>query len=367
MNERGKGRRALGKGLEAPVVFLADPSGEYAHAAELHINRSGESILGYMAVYGEKSGFQAACIALPGGWAALAEREERFSAAEELRLRYVAATRAGAALIVTQRTGKGGRNRFNPWHHFQAHIPVDAEIQDPGPVPAPAGGGVRLGEDEADRAGQAAAARWEVLTRPGREVAGAKEFALAAAAGPRPGPAEAPPAARATVDPAAGEHGVEWGTVIHALLEAALQRPGADLLRLARAALPEHGLDAGRAGEAVEVVRAVTGSELWKRALLSGRRFTEIPFEMEKADAGERPVLIRGAIDLAFWEEEGWVLVDYKTDRLRGRAPEDLVRRYAPQVRLYAEAWERGTGERPREIALYPVQEGLYLPVPAEG
>ena len=114
-------------------------------------------------------------------------------------------------------------------------------------------------------------------------------------------------------------------------------------------------------------MRAVMRSAVWRRALRSEARFTEIPFTFEKRVGVPRPVLIRGSIDLVFRETDGWVLVDYKTDRLRGREPGALALRYAPQVLLYAEAWEQTTGERPRETALYFVREDLYVPVPPEG
>ena len=53
----------------------------------------------------------------------------------------------------------------------------------------------------------------------------------------------------------AGEHGTEWGTVIHTLLEAAMRDPGADLHDLAYASLQHEGLDPARADEAIAVVR----------------------------------------------------------------------------------------------------------------
>ena len=39
------------KGLEAPIVFLCDPTGQFDHPVDLHVDRSGASARGYMAVY----------------------------------------------------------------------------------------------------------------------------------------------------------------------------------------------------------------------------------------------------------------------------------------------------------------------------
>lgn len=41
-------------------------------------------------------------------------------------------------------------------------------------------------------------------------------------------------------------------------------------------------------------------------------------------------------MDCAFREGDGWVLLDYKTDRVED--PAAFVARYAPQLRLYAQA-----------------------------
>jgi ATP-dependent exoDNAse (exonuclease V) beta subunit len=47
------------------------------------------------------------------------------------------------------------------------------------------------------------------------------------------------------------------------------------------------------------------------------------------------------------------VIVDYKTDSVPGGKPDALVDKYAPQVRLYAQSWERITGEKVKEMGLY--------------
>ena len=44
------------KGLEAPVVFLADPTGFKHHAVDLHVDRSGDRVRGYMRIFGRVAG-----------------------------------------------------------------------------------------------------------------------------------------------------------------------------------------------------------------------------------------------------------------------------------------------------------------------
>ena len=66
------------------------------------------------------------------------------------------------------------------------------------------------------------------------------------------------------------------------------------------------------------------------------------------------PTIIRGVIDLAFLEPPGWVIVDYKTDRIAADQLPAAVEHYRPQVEIYANAW--------REMLNQPVSEcGLYF------
>ena len=85
------------KGLEAAVVFLANPTGKWDPPVSLHIDRSGERVRGYLAVYGESSGYGTPpLLACPANWEIYSAEEQRFGDAERNRLLYVAATRISA-------------------------------------------------------------------------------------------------------------------------------------------------------------------------------------------------------------------------------------------------------------------------------
>ena len=108
------------KGLEAPVVFLADPTGAFSHDPQIHIDRSGDGpTRGYLAILGSSNNFHRPLLAYPERWQEFAEEEGKFQKAEKNRLLYVAATRAGNRLIITQRE-EG--NRWNPWSPLNAHL-----------------------------------------------------------------------------------------------------------------------------------------------------------------------------------------------------------------------------------------------------
>ena len=82
--------------------------------------------------------------------------------------------------------------------------------------------------------------------------------------------------------------------------------------------------------------------------------------------AEEAQKIVRGVIDLAFREEGGWVLVDYKSDRAgedAEKAEEILYGRYAAQLAAYAKAWEEVTGESVIERGLLLTHYDRYVVV----
>lgn len=97
-------------------------------------------------------------------------------------------------------------------------------------------------------------------------------------------------------------------------------------------------------------------SEIFQRARAAKRALFEVPFARPRRPAGpDGPIqLIEGVIDLAFEEDDGWVIVDWKTDDVSDEAilaaRRDLYRR---QVDTYAECWEALTGESVARRILY--------------
>ncbi len=65
-------------------------------------------------------------------------------------------------------------------------------------------------------------------------------------------------------------------------------------------------------------------------------------------------VLVQGIIDAWFEEEDGIVLLDYKTDTVPAENGEaELLKRYERQLQLYAYAIENGTGKIVKEVLIY--------------
>jgi ATP-dependent helicase/nuclease subunit A len=61
--------------------------------------------------------------------------------------------------------------------------------------------------------------------------------------------------------------------------------------------------------------------------------------------------LVQGVIDCAYLTNDGWTLIDYKSDRASDT--DALARRYAPQIRMYADALRRITGRPVSKRILY--------------
>lgn len=114
-------------------------------------------------------------------------------------------------------------------------------------------------------------------------------------------------------------------------------------------------------------------SDLAKRmrqAAERGRLFREQPFvygiSAERLSTErevfpkEETVLIQGIVDVYFEEEDGLVLVDYKTDVID--VLDELVKRYKTQLNYYEEALQSITGKPVKEKILY----SFYLGCPVE-
>ena len=99
-------------------------------------------------------------------------------------------------------------------------------------------------------------------------------------------------------------------------------------------------------------------SNLGKRLINAKRIERELPFSMlfdgkrvyDSLEDGEN-LFLQGIIDTAFEEDGEWVLVDYKTDRVK--SGEDLIKRYKIQMDLYKEALQRLTGMPVKACYIY--------------
>lgn len=149
------------------------------------------------------------------------------------------------------------------------------------------------------------------------------------------------------------------GTAAHTLLRAIALLPhtresaAAEIARLER-----EGLLSREEAQAVSPARiaAFFASPLGRRLCAAGTVRRELAFNYRVsarhllgADTDE-PILLQGVIDCCFLEDGAWVLLDYKTDFVSpGTPPEEAAAKHARQVSLYAEALAALTGTPVRE------------------
>jgi len=107
-------------------------------------------------------------------------------------------------------------------------------------------------------------------------------------------------------------------------------------------------------------------SEMGQRMMEADRVYREVPFSLalpanevyaDWQEETDEKVFIQGVIDLIIPGEEGWIILDYKTDQVpepvTDQVSEKLTSRYATQLSLYAEALERIWNKPVEEKYLY--------------
>lgn len=73
--------------------------------------------------------------------------------------------------------------------------------------------------------------------------------------------------------------------------------------------------------------------------------------EIYPEEESDEQILVQGIIDVYFEEEDGLVVLDYKTDKVRSAA--ELVERYHAQLDYYAKALEQVLGKKVKEKIIY--------------
>jgi ATP-dependent helicase/nuclease subunit A len=365
------------KGLEAPVVFLADyQARDVGDKPEegpwLHIDRGGGDVRGWLAVTSKAGGGQR-IIAAPPDWRGLWERERGFEEAERIRLDYVAATRPAACLVVSlfEELRKGSKRDGRPdahvakgaWARFGPALGNAPDVPEVGDVPrataappgersAAVGSAHPLGEELAVRIAELAHPTFarikprEVLTEPAEGLRFTGQGL-----------------------------GESWGRAIHRLVELAGRTGDLDVEAVAETILSAEEVSLAHVDRAVSTVRSIVGSDVWARSRAAACRFVEVPFSIQvtgeslgarvrasaKLEGPPVPTVIRGVIDLVYGDPvaDRWTVVDWKTDSVTAASESQLDDHYRPQVELYAECW--------RHACDGPLRAAVGIPYDHEG
>lgn len=160
------------------------------------------------------------------------------------------------------------------------------------------------------------------------------------------------PSAKEGFGTAAAENAAKRGTATHLLLEKADLSADLSLegLRAQLDGLMEKGLLCADAAALVrlESISSFFGGELGQRFCRSDKKVRELPFTLKDTAGDGTEIVVQGIIDAVFAENDGWVVLDYKTGG-RGKSDDELRDFYLPQLAWYKKAVQRLLGAPVKE------------------
>ncbi len=342
------------KGLEAPVVFLADPySRGNTHTVTRHVRRETDELVAPL-VQGD--GYYQQITHPPLGWddgsaSSFRALEARHETAEDHRLLYVAATRARNLLVVSTYPEKPNDG---PWAPLYPHLEA-AEVAPFDPPAVSPDHGRHAPAPDLDAARADRARRVEDRSHPSYQPQSVtdEERTPSAVKGGAPG------------------YGPEMGAAVHRLLEQCVRerrRGGAVSRAEARHALREAGVDAPaeHLDRVRRQVRGVLDSAFWEDVVEAQIAYAEYP--LAEVVEGTPSIHVRGTVDLLYRRPEGWALIDFKTDRVEKEADLSLPpdHPYRRQVRAYAALWAQHAGESVTQAGLWFADAPRLVPVSVE-
>lgn len=324
------------KGLEAPVVFLAHPCKRPDIEPDHHISRTESSPMGYFVIKKEMGEFTTRTVGQPLNWDSLKAKEEKYQNAEEIRLLYVAATRARNLLFISCSEYSDKRNPWEPLLDFtnkEEYVYKIPEVQIPEPRQPETP--VRIKKEDLEDFKNSI-----------------KEFIASA---------EQPTYMELSVSDIISEEplhtvkgglGPEWGSAVHEMIER-LVKDETSFENYKKMILEQYGFTEPMYSEkAEEIITEFKESGLYARIRNAGIKLTEVPFSitLENGDQileelnveSKLPVTLQGKIDLVLKDEDGWRIIDYKTNHFE--TEEDLkllVKHYSKQIRIYCRVWEK--------------------------
>ncbi|MBZ9533263.1 UvrD-helicase domain-containing protein [Cytobacillus oceanisediminis] len=343
------------KGLEAPIVFLAHPAKLVSSESFLsqHIKREDDESLGYFS-FSTRNGFQKKELALPIDWKSYKQEELLYLEEEELRILYVAATRAEKALIISS-SAKG--NKKNPWsklfevnnmEEFMSEEELSTNSKEKRIE-------ITLQEYQTKTVGLT---RWlenrKQKTFDYWSPTKDKDYSTVVSI------------ERETCG------GKEWGTIVHQVLEKVVK--GQEVANYILSLLQRNNLEVEKKEEIIQMIEVFKRSSIWADLQIADNVLAEVPFMLQvdkesplykliqSTNAEKHPYKVKGIIDLIYKIDGEWVIVDYKTDNPVDR--EDFVQLrnfYQDQLLFYKNAWEEMTGEKVNRTELFFINEQLKL------
>ena len=289
------------------------------------------------------------------GYTQMAEREALMQKAEQVRLMYVASTRARDHLVLSlRRTARGGKGtaagiisdhlKDNPglWEAAPVDLPEASSAENTPTITISLDHSLEGRRHWVER-------RKEMLREMGRP-----SFVAATALERQntDGKSDAESDEKSERDHAEpwrrGRAGTLIGRALHVVLQSADLAKGSDIDVWAKAQSIAEGIPDSEK-EVAQLARRAIESPTVRRAVGSARYWREVPVAIPVGQGS-----LQGFIDLLFEEDGELVVVDYKTDDVREEI-ETAIDRYRMQGAAYALALQQATGQTVKEIIfLFP-------------
>jgi ATP-dependent helicase/nuclease subunit A len=146
---------------------------------------------------------------------------------------------------------------------------------------------------------------------------------------------------------------IGYGIAVHEIF-ARTEPTSKSLADLAAKISAQHGLSEEETAKAADAVRTFFANPDVKSILTTGSVHRELPFLWKFQEK-----LIRGQVDLVVVNDDGFQLVDFKTNR--GSDPDSIARRYRLQMILYALAAESLFKRPATQVSLYLTEAGRFV------
>ncbi|MDR2590839.1 MAG: helicase-exonuclease AddAB subunit AddA [Oscillospiraceae bacterium] len=166
--------------------------------------------------------------------------------------------------------------------------------------------------------------------------------------------------------------GAQKGTLLHLALQhidykmcSSDSNTWKELQRLAsKGVINECDIDAIDTNQIVKLVKSNIGVRMTIANILKREfKFSILTPANEIYQNGvEDKILIQGIIDCFFEEDDRLVIVDFKSDRINNNI-DSKIKQYTPQLKMYASALERITGKEVKEKIIYFLDNDKYVTV----
>lgn len=161
---------------------------------------------------------------------------------------------------------------------------------------------------------------------------------------------------------------LKFGTLVHAVMERVEFDAAADVAPWCEALAPLHlrrRWDEG-AEQAQLLVRQFLQTDRCRLLATARQVHRELEFAMPwPLDAAEPTALLQGYIDCLYQDASGhWRLLDYKTNRVTAEAVQSAAAPYQLQMAVYALAIEQSMGLRPASLEVYFMRPGVGVEFP---